>query len=317
MIRINIEHILVHTSLFSLSISAIFYWGNLLCRNKNLRSLGKISFAIALACTTISLMIRWFHLKHLPLSNSYESLMFLSWSVSLLNILLGHRDENVWVGAIIAPSAMLTQGFATLGLPEEMQTSTLLVPALQSHWLMMHVSMMLLSYATILCGSLSAITLLLVITYDPSANPSSPKNLCISYLLPGNKKYSYMRIADSFNNFFYLVSMNHRREIFIQKLDHWSHRIISLGFPLLTIGISSGAVWANEAWGSYWSWDPKETWAFITWLIYAIYSHTRVTRGWRGEKSATVAVSGFLSIWICYLGVNLLGVGLHSYGWLI
>jgi cytochrome c-type biogenesis protein CcsB len=102
-----------------------------------------------------------------------------------------------------------------------------------------------------------------------------------------------------------------------QQLDHWSYRIIGLGFPLLTIGILSGAVWANEAWGSYWSWDPKETWALITWLIFAIYLHTRMNRGWQGRKSAIVASLGFLIIWICYLGVNLLGRGLHSYGWLI
>jgi cytochrome c-type biogenesis protein CcsB len=102
-----------------------------------------------------------------------------------------------------------------------------------------------------------------------------------------------------------------------QQLDHWSYRIIGLGFPLLTIGILYGAVWANEAWGSYWSWDPKETWALITWLIFAIYLHTRMNRGWQGRKSAIVASLRFLIIWICYLGVNSLGRGLHSYGWLI
>uniref|UniRef100_A0AB39U2W2 Cytochrome c biogenesis protein CcsA n=1 Tax=Ophioglossum hongii TaxID=3238578 RepID=A0AB39U2W2_9MONI len=317
MIHIKIENILVHISLFSLSFGTISYWGNLLCRSKNLRSLGEGSVAIALACTTIFLIIRWLHLKHLPLSNSYESFMFLSWSLSLLNLFLNHREQNAWLSAIIAPSAMLTHSFATLGLPKEMQNSPVLVPASQSHWLMMHVSMMLLSYATILCGSLLAITLLLVIIYDPSANLSTPQNYFIRSLLSDNEKTSYMQIEDSLENFFYLISKNSRREILIKKLDHWSHRIIGLGFPLLTIGISSGAVWANEAWGSYWSWDPKETWAFITWLIYAIYSHTRVTRGWRGKQSAIVAVTGFFSVWICYLGVNLLGIGLHSYGWLI
>ena len=91
---------------------------------------------------------------------------------------------------------------------------------------------------------------------------------------------------------------------------------MAFGFPLLTLGILSGSVWANEAWGSYWSWDPKETWAFITWLIFAFYLHTRLQYGWEGEKSAFVASFGFFIVWICYLGVNLLGKGLHSYGWL-
>lgn len=101
----------------------------------------------------------------------------------------------------------------------------------------------------------------------------------------------------------------------MDTLDNISYRIIGLGFPLLTIGIVSGAVWANEAWGSYWSWDPKETWALITWLVFAAYLHARITKGWQGRKPALLAAGGFLVVWICYLGVNLLGKGLHSYGW--
>lgn len=100
----------------------------------------------------------------------------------------------------------------------------------------------------------------------------------------------------------------------IQQLDYWGYRIISIGFIFLTIGILSGAVWANEAWGSYWNWDPKETWAFITWIIFAIYFHTRTKKQIDGLNSAIVASIGFLILWICYFGVNLLGIGLHSYG---
>ena len=101
-----------------------------------------------------------------------------------------------------------------------------------------------------------------------------------------------------------------------KSLDNLSYRTLGIGFPLLTIGIVSGAVWANEAWGSYWSWDPKETWALITWVVFAIYFHTRITKGWEGKKPAIIATSGFFIVWICYLGVNLLGKGLHSYGWI-
>ena len=100
-----------------------------------------------------------------------------------------------------------------------------------------------------------------------------------------------------------------------ETLDNISYRIIGLGFPLLTIGIIAGAVWANEAWGSYWSWDPKETWALITWLVFAAYLHARITRGWQGRRPAILAATGFVVVWVCYLGVNLLGKGLHSYGW--
>ena len=102
----------------------------------------------------------------------------------------------------------------------------------------------------------------------------------------------------------------------LYNLDNWSYRVIGLGFPFLTIGIIAGGVWANEAWGSYWSWDPKETWALITWIIFATYLHSRITKGWEGKKTAILGTIGFFVIWICYLGVNFLGKGLHSYGWL-
>ena len=107
---------------------------------------------------------------------------------------------------------------------------------------------------------------------------------------------------------------NYYRSQLIEQLDHWSYRVISLGFIFLTMGILSGAVWANEAWGSYWNWDPKETWAFITWTVFAIYLLIRTNRNFRSASSAIVAFIGFLIIWICYFGVNLLGIGLHSYG---
>ena len=102
----------------------------------------------------------------------------------------------------------------------------------------------------------------------------------------------------------------------LQIIDIWSYRIIGLGFPFLTIGIISGAVWANEAWGSYWSWDPKETWALISWLFNAAYLHMRISKGWQGRKPALLASTGFLVVLVCYLGVNFLGIGLHSYGWI-
>ena len=99
-----------------------------------------------------------------------------------------------------------------------------------------------------------------------------------------------------------------------KTLDNLSYRTIGIGFCFLTLGILSGAVWANETWGNYWSWDPKETWALITWLVFAIYLHTRLMNGVKGIKSAWIAFFGFIILWICYLGVNLLGKGLHSYG---
>jgi cytochrome c-type biogenesis protein CcsB len=190
-----------------------------------------------------------------------------------------------------------------------MQKSSPLVPALQSNWLMMHVSMMLLSYATLIMGSLLCILFLVISRYKDIDlkiidNSSLPLyNIMLDY-------YEAKLVAPS-NEISELGKLK-----LLQSLDNWSYRIIGLGFPFLTIGIISGGVWANEAWGSYWSWDPKETWALITWLVFATYLHARITKGWAGKKTAILGGLGFFVIWVCYLGVNFLGKGLHSYGWL-
>ena len=101
----------------------------------------------------------------------------------------------------------------------------------------------------------------------------------------------------------------------LKEMDNLAYRCLGAGFALLTAGLISGAVWANEAWGSYWSWDPKETWALITWFTYATYLHSRLVAGKSKKETAIIGAAGFVVVWVCYVGVNLWGVGLHSYGW--
>ncbi len=210
------------------------------------------------------------------------------------------QDQFVhFLGVITSPMSLLIYGFASLNLPKEMQKATSLVPALQSNWLMMHVTVMILSYAALLCGSIFSMAFLFL-------NFLEKRNSKDQNLVPAFNKQK--------NRFTNENSMSSPLSL-ADKLDNYSYRVLALGFPLLTVGILSGAVWANQAWGSYWSWDPKESWALITWLVFAIYLHARITKGWNGEKPAIIATFGFFVIWFCYLGVNLLGTGLHSYGW--
>ena len=253
-------------------------------------------------------------------------------------------DINIIIGTVISPIALFTNSFAAFSLPKNMQKAQALVPALQSNWLMMHVTVMMLSYTALLCGSLLAITFL-VITWNTPKNARQPKfkfffpykisdeltsqKILLPNTIPINptNQTELNLVINSRNSSELVCDQNEKNNVLIQDqklpinvlaktLDNLSYRILGIGFPLLTIGILSGAVWANEAWGSYWSWDPKETWAFITWLIFAIYLHTRITKGWEGKKPAVLASFGFFIVWICYLGVNLLGSGLHSYGWI-
>jgi cytochrome c-type biogenesis protein CcsB len=99
----------------------------------------------------------------------------------------------------------------------------------------------------------------------------------------------------------------------LETLDLINYRCISYGFPFLTLGIITGSLWAQLAWGSYWSWDPKETWSLITWIVYAVILHNRLTMGWRGRKTAYMMILGFVSIVVTFLGVNFIVGGLHSY----
>ena len=193
-----------------------------------------------------------------------------------------------------------------------MQKVAPLIPALQSNWLMMHVSVMLLSYAALFSGTLLSISFLLLNRIKASINPGISKIILQNtdnIASETDFSFSSGTKKESSLSFLKLEDLN--------NLDNLSYRLIGIGFSFLTIGILSGAVWANEAWGSYWSWDPKETWALIAWITFAIYLHTRLVRGWRGQKPALVALLGFFILWICYLGVNLLGKGLHSYGWFL
>nr|YP_009417189.1 cytochrome c heme attachment protein [Malus trilobata]AST14431.1 cytochrome c heme attachment protein [Malus trilobata] len=314
MIFSTLEHILTHISFSIVSIVITIHLIILLVDEiVGLDDSSEKGMIATFFCITGLLVTRWMYLRHLPLSDLYESLIFLSWSFSIIHIIPYFKKHKNHLSAITAPSAIFTQGFATSGLLTEMHQSAILVPALQSHWLMMHVSMMVLSYAALLCGSLLSLALLVItfrkfIRIFSKSNNFENESVYFSEIQYVNERKNVLR------NTSFISSQNYYRYQLIQQLDRWSYRIISLGFILLTVGILSGAVWANEAWGSYWNWDPKETWAFITWTIFAIYLHIRTNKNFKSVNSAIVASMGFLIIWICYFGVNLLGIGLHSYG---
>nr|QKY62870.1 cytochrome c biogenesis protein [Acer nipponicum] len=315
MIFSTLEHILTHISLSVISIGITIHLITLLVDEiVGLYDSSEKGMIATLFCLTGLLVIRWIYSGHFPLSDLYESLIFLSWSFSIIHRILKHKNH---LSAITAPSAIFTQGFATSCLLTKMHQSGILVPALQVQWLMMHVSMMVFGYAALLCGSLLS-TALLVITFRKVIRIFGKRNKLLNGTVTESFSFGEIQYMNAKTNVllntYFFSARNYYRYRLIQQLDHWSYRIISLGFFFLTIGILSGAVWANEAWGSYWNWDPKETWAFITWTIFGIYFHTRTNKKSEGFNSAIVASMGFVIIWICYFGVNLLGIGLHGYG---
>nr|YP_009393270.1 cytochrome c biogenesis protein ccs1 [Symphyocladiella dendroidea]ARW61832.1 cytochrome c biogenesis protein ccs1 [Symphyocladiella dendroidea] len=307
-----IENTLTNTSFGLLLIGLIIYWSNLIITKNHKINYLCSSLTILINTTlALSLITRWIYNRYFPLSNLYESMIFLAWSITLIQIILEIKTKNRLIGAISIPIVLFIVAFTNLSLPDQIKVASPLVPALRSNWLMMHVTVMIVSYATLIIGSLLSILFLIIsnnkiVNIQGNSN-NNLKKVFFTYEL-NNKK----QMLRSLNNKNSLNRIN-----LMQLLDNLSYRIIGFGFPLLTIGIISGAVWANDAWGTYWSWDPKETWALITWIIFAIYLHSRLNKKINGKTPAMIASFGFIIIWICYLGVNFLGKGLHSYGWLL
>lgn len=288
---LEIERYLINGCFLTLLVTTIYYWVNfVLLKKKHLNILSFYGLIIANIFLFLQLCLRWILSGHFPLSNLYDSLLFLSWCLLFIFIFLEKRINLDLLGIIISPVILCIVSFTDFSLPQDLQTIKPLVPALQSNWLLMHVTVMIFSYVTLILGSILAI--------------------------------SYICYFHYLNGFFYLPSTlefenkSNLNQNTLNLLDGYSYRLVGIGFCFLTLGILSGAIWANETWGNYWSWDPKETWALITWLIFAIYLHARLIGGLKGLKSAWIAFIGFIILWICYLGVNLLGKGLHTYGFL-
>ena len=251
-------------------------------------------------CLTAQLVLRWWESGHFPISNLYESLCFLAWGCTLTQLLVERSWPSPLVPAAATPMALGCVAFASFALPDRLQEASPLVPALRSSWLVMHVSVIMISYAALLVGSL----LSLAVLFTDRGNSMELRSSSI-----GSGGYRQAQLATP------QLQLSSVAMPAVEQLDSLSYRTITVGFLLLSVGLVSGAVWANEAWGSWWSWDPKETWALICWLVYAAYLHTRLIRGWQGRKPALVAAAGLVVIVVCYIGVNLLGIGLHSYGW--
>jgi len=255
---------------------------------------------------TAQLVLRWWQSGHFPISNLYESLCFLAWACTLTQLLVERSYPSPLVAAAATPIGLGCVAFASFALPDQLQQAAPLVPALRSSWLIMHVSVIMVSYAALLVGSLLSAAVLVT-------DRGQSLELRSSSIGSGGYRQAQLAADGGAAG----LTLSSSSISLSEQLDSLSYRTITVGFLLLSIGIVSGAVWANEAWGSWWSWDPKETWALICWLVYAAYLHTRLSRGWQGRRPALVAVAGFVVICVCYIGVNLLGIGLHSYGWFL
>jgi cytochrome c-type biogenesis protein CcsB len=241
-----------------------------------------ITALLGLIAQTVALIVRWktsydLGMGHAPLSNFYESLIFFAWAIVMLYLAMEWRLKNKSLGVFVLPVAFLIMAYASLS-PNVTSRIEPLIPALQSNWLTCHVLTCFMGYAAFTVAF--ALGLMYFLKKRP---PSGRNNSAFFRLLPPES-----------------------------ILDELMYQSVALGFVFLTLGIVTGSVWAHYAWGSYWSWDPKETWSLITWLTYAVMLHARLVRGWRGRRMAIMTIVGFGCVLFTYLGVNLLP-SLHSY----
>jgi ABC-type transport system involved in cytochrome c biogenesis permease subunit len=246
-------------------LSAFYYLGFLFSKKPNSAKIGSALAVAGLAIHTAALVVRTIESGHAPFTNMYESLSFLSWASVLAYVIIDRKFKIPKIGPYIM---LIVIGLVALAssplMPKE---ATPLVPALQSYWLWLHVSVTLLGEAFFAVAFITSIMYL-------AAKEADKK----------------------------------------EKWDSVSYRCVAVGFPLFTLGgLVFGMVWAYKAWGTYWSWDPKEVWSLITWIVFALYLHTRIVMGWKGKRSAVIAIIGFLAALFTYFGVNYLLAGLHSY----
>lgn len=215
-----------------------------------------------------------------PWGNMYEFALVSATAVLGVFLAISTRRDVRWLGVFLIPLVLVTLGLAVTVLYTE---AAQLVPALRSYWLVIHVS------AAVISGGAFTFSGIVAALY-----------------LLADANHRGTRIGRA-------MAPIVRRLPEQDRLDEISSRTIAFTFPLWTFTIVAGAIWGQSAWGRYWGWDPKETWSFIAWLVYAAYLHARATIGWRGRKAAWLAVVGLLVFWFNFFGVNLLFSGLHSY----
>ena len=238
-----------------------------------LRPAGPLLLATAAALHGAEIAGRSFAIGHIAVTSFDEGLSFLAFSLAILYLLLDRRHVLAVLGAVIAPLASLLMAVSVL----VSSGATELPPALRSAWLPVHVTLAFLGNAVF---ALAFATSLIYVFEDNR--------------LKAKRRPARRRLLPS-----------------LERLDDLNHRLLSWGFPLLTLGIVTGAIWAHFAWGEFWSWEARETWSLVTWSLYAILLHGRSV-GWRGRRAATLTILGFGVLLISFVSVNLLFPGRHG-----
>ncbi len=244
---------------------------------------------IGLSLTVLGLLLhaagvvmRGLAAQRVPWGSMYEFAITGSLAVSVAYVLLVRRYAIRWLGLLVTGFLVIVLGLAVVVLYRPVGP---LVPALHSYWLLIHVSAAAIAGGAFTVGALSSVLFLLRNRAEmrAAAHPDRPRT-----------------------GFLW-------RTPTAEAIDRVAYRVHAFAFPLWTFAVLAGAIWAEHAWGRFWGWDPKEVWAFITWVAYAAYLHARATAGWQGRAAAYVALLGYATFIFNFVGINLFGSGLHAY----
>jgi len=278
-------------------LTALSYVGYWVVRKHWLGQAATAFSYIALLSMTMVLVSRAGEAGHAPFSNLYESMVLFIWALTIGYLWMEKRYREKTIGAFVMTIAFLAVIAASM-LPYRFKSAEPLNPALQSKW---HWLVSLLTPLGLQKYAIGWLDFHVFTTFIAYAAFALSFGLSLMFLL--RERFESKKKKNI------LVDMLPESD----TLDELSYRTIAWGFPFLAVGIVSGAVWANYAWGTYWSWDPKETWSLITWFLYAAYLHARVTRGWKGKRAAYLSIAGFLAVVFLYWGVSFILPGLHAY----
>lgn len=262
--------------------SAVFYWAWLALKKDALGYFATLLAGIGLAGNTVAIVLRWVITQRPPLSNGYEFILTFCWGIVVVYLFAELRYKLKVLGSFVLPIPFLLLMFIIMKMGPEDRVAAAIPPALKSQWLTFHVFTAMLGYGAFAVAF----------------------GLGIMYLL----KVRSSEVQGKKSSGSWFAKFPHEN-----VLDELAYKVIGFAFPMLTLCILTGAIWANYAWGTYWSWDPKETWSLITWIIYAGYLHARLMYGWKGKRAAWMAIFGFVAVLFTFFGVNYLLPGLHSY----
>jgi cytochrome c-type biogenesis protein CcsB len=255
--------------------ATVLYLVDVIGRKEGIARIGRSLLLAGFALHSATIVTRYVEAGYTPVTNLYESVSFFAWTLVGIFFLFDLRYRLSVLGAFVCPLALVLMvvGSAAPKVAQEIN------PMLDSWWFPIHVTLAFSGNAVFTVAFVAGVMYLL------------------QERMLKSKKFSglYHRLPS------------------LQALDSINYKCLTFGFPLMTMGIISGAVWANSAWGGYWRWDPKETWALITWFLYAALLHGRLTVGWRGRRAAIFAIIGFLCLLFTFFGVNLLLSGEHSF----